>query len=174
MQEIQLINLLSKYSIDCVFVAILDCVIMMAIRRKKRFSHKISGTFPFFIAFLFYFGASLLNIISYEDAIQKSFSAGGLATVIYAVLGGFNKSDEDELKKLLYRILKNVVIEENLTKVTEDIILSLESGVDEALTTIKISDLIRANLSENCDEQQIMLYSCIFIQAFKEYKSKTK
>ena len=173
MQEIQLINLLSKYSVDCVFVAILDCAIMMAIRRKKRFSYKLNGMFPFFIAFLLYFSISLLNVISYDEAIQKSFSAGGLATVIYAVLGGFNKSDEDELKRLLFHILKNVIIEENLVKVTEEIISSLESGVDDALTTIRISDLIRANLSENCDEQQIALYSYIFIQAFKDFKAKT-
>ena len=64
MQEIQLINLLSKYSVDCVFVAILDCAIMMAIRRKKRFSYKLSGMFPFFIGIMFNIGSNITSKIS--------------------------------------------------------------------------------------------------------------
>lgn len=173
MQEIQLLNLLSKYSVDCVFVAILDCFFLIVLKRKKIFSYRASGFFPFFAAFLVYFMLSLIGIFSYEEVISKSFSAGGLATVMYAVFGGFNKSDEDELKKLLTHVLQSVVVEDKLVKVTEDIISSLEDGTDDSLTVIRISDLIRANLSEDCDEQQIMLYSSIFLQTFNKLKSKT-
>lgn len=174
MSEIQLLNLLSKYSVDCVFVAISVFIILLAVKKNNKLPLNTSKILPFLTAFVIYFLLSVFNVFKFEEIVQKSFSAGGLSTILYAVSGGYSLSDEEELKQLLSTLLKNVVTEETLVKVTEDIMKNLSSSDDEKLTAIKISDLIRANLADECDEEKITIYSRIFVNAFNNLKRKTK
>ena len=174
MNEIELFNLLSNYSVDCVFVAIITLFVMLTVKKSKKLPAKLGRILPFLTAFTIYFLLAVVKILTFEEVIQKSFSSGGLSTVLYAFAGGFSTTDEEELKQLLLSILKNVVTEETLVKVTEDIMSNLSSGQDETLTTVKISDLIRANLKGDCDEEKIAIYSRIFINAFNHLKNLTK
>ena len=173
MEEIQILNLLTKYSIDCIFVSLLTSTLLLLLRDKTPKNVSAKKLFPLTLTFIVYFILAILKVISFDEILQKSFCAGGLSTVIYAFFGGYNFTKDEELKQLLLSILKSVVTEETLVKVTDDIITNLCNENDENLITVKISDLIRANLADDCDEDKIKFYSKIFVNAFKNLKNKS-
>ena len=170
----ELVTLLSKYSVDCVATAIFTCVAVFAIKRKLKLPDKANRLLPFCFAFIIYAISALFNLISMDLVISKSMTAGGLATVIYAFCGGYSLSKEEELKKLMSAILKTVVKDEQITKITDEIIQGLNNEHDEGLITVKISDLIRANVTEDVTEEKIRAVATVFIQAYRELSLNKK
>ena len=104
-----------------------------------------------------------------EEVVSKSMTAGGLATVVYAFCGGYSLTKEEELKKLMTTLLKTVVADEHITKVTGEILQGLENSQDDALITVKISDLIRANVTDDVSEEKIRAVANVFVQTYREF-----
>jgi len=145
----ELITILSKYSVDCVATAIFTCVAVFTLKRRLTLPDKANKLLPFGVAFVIYAISALFNLLSMDLVISKSMTAGGLATVIYAFCGGYSLTKEDELKKLMSALLKTVV-------------------KDEHLITVKISDLIRANVTEEVTEEKIRAVATVFIQTYRD------
>ncbi len=164
----ELLTLLSKYSVDCIATAIFTCVAVFAVKRKLKLPDKANRLIPFGFAFFIYATSALFNLISMDVVINKSMTAGGLATVIYAFCGGYSLSKEEELKKLMSTLLKTVVKDEQITKITDEIIQGLNNEQDDGLITVRISDLIRANVTEEVTEEKIRAVATVFIQAYRE------
>ncbi|MBQ7408013.1 MAG: hypothetical protein IJW13_01900 [Clostridia bacterium] len=169
-----LINLLSKYSVDCVATAIFSSFFVYFIKKRASLPDKANRLLPFLAAFAVYSVCATINILSFDQVINKSMTAGGLATVIYAFCGGYSLTGEEELKNLMATVLKNIVTNDKIDQVTHQILNDLLNCNDEQLTTIKISELIRANVSENESEEKIKVVSMIFINAYKQLASKKK
>ena len=168
----ELITLLSKYSVDCIATALFSCFIVFGVRKKLKLPEKANRLLPFGVAFLIYSIATLFNLTTVDEVINKSMTAGGLATVIYAFCGGYSLTKEEELKKLMGTLLKTVVADEQIAKITDEIIQGLESNEDDALKIIKISNLIKANLSEEVTEDEIKAVTAVFVQTYREFANK--
>ena len=56
----------------------------------------------------------------------------------------------------------------NKAKITDEIIQGLNSEEDEHLITVKISDLIRANVTEEVTEEKIRAVATVFIQTYRD------
>ncbi len=164
----ELVTILSKYSVDCVATAIFTCVAVFTLKRRLTLPDKANKLLPFGVAFVIYAISALFNLLSMDLVISKSMTAGGLATVIYAFCGGYSLTKEDELKKLMSALLKTVVKDEHIAKITDEIIQGLNSEEDEHLITIKISDLIRANVTEEVTEEKIRAVATVFIQTYRD------
>ena len=102
----EIINLLSKYSVDCVATAIFGTLIILLIKKHYTLPEKANRLMPFSVAFLVYAVASLFGLIDVSLVMNKSMTAGGLSTVLYAFLGGYSLTKEEELKKLMNTVLK--------------------------------------------------------------------
>ena len=168
----ELITPLSKYSVDCVATALFSCFAVFGVRKKLKLPEKANRLLPFGVAFLIYSIATLFNLTTVDEVINKSMTAGGLATVIYAFCGGYSLTKEEELKKLMGTLLKTVVADEQIAKITDEIIQGLESNEDDALKIIKISNLIKANLSEEVTEDEIKAVTAVFVQTYREFANK--
>lgn len=164
----ELVTILSKYSVDCVATAIFTCVAVFTLKRRLTLPDKANKLLPFGVAFVIYAISALFNLLSMDLVISKSMTAGGLATVIYAFCGGYSLTKEDELKKLMSALLKTVVKDEHIAKITDEIIQGLNSEEDEHLITVKISDLIRANVTEEVTEEKIRAVATVFIQTYRD------
>lgn len=164
----ELVTILSKYSVDCVATAIFTSVAVFTLKRRLTLPDKANKLLPFGIAFVIYAISALFNLLSMDLVISKSMTAGGLATVIYAFCGGYSLTKEDELKKLMSALLKTVVKDEHIAKITDEIIQGLNSEEDEHLITVKISDLIRANVTEEVTEEKIRAVATVFIQTYRD------
>ncbi len=164
----ELVTILSKYSVDCVATAIFTSVAVFTLKRRLTLPDKANKLLPFGVAFVIYAISALFNLLSMDLVISKSMTAGGLATVIYAFCGGYSLTKEDELKKLMSALLKTVVKDEHIAKITDEIIQGLNSEEDEHLITVKISDLIRANVTEEVTEEKIRAVATVFIQTYRD------
>lgn len=172
--QIEIIALLSKYSVDCVATACGVFLALYAFKTRCPLPEKLNQLMPFFMAFGVYCVLALLNKTSFDLVVSKSFTAGGLATIIYAFAGGFNVDSEEELKDLMKAILKKTLTEDNADDVTDRIFSNLSVLDDDNIKTIKISDLIKANLPQNADQDRIMLVSAVFVEAYNRLKTKKK
>ena len=164
----ELVTILSKYSVDCVATAIFTCVAVFTLKRRLTLPDKANKLLPFGVSFVIYAISALFNLLSMDLVISKSMTAGGLATVIYAFCGGYSLTKEDELKKLMSALLKTVVKDEHIAKITDEIIQGLNNEEDEHLITVKISDLIRANVTEEVTEEKIRAVATVFIQTYRD------
>lgn len=174
--QVEIIALLSKYSVDCVATALATLALLLLIKRRKTMPEKINQLLPFCLSFGVYCVAATAGKISVDEVVSKSFTAGGLATVLYAFAGGFKGDEASELKELIKTVLKSVVKDEGLDELTERIFDGLGNKTEDenGLTVIKISELIKANLQEGADAERITLVASVFVKAFEELKSKTK
>lgn len=170
----ELINLLSKYSVDCIASALFSCFLVLTFKKKLKLPEKANRLLPFAVAFVIYTLSSLFNLVKIEEVVNKSMTAGGLATVIYAFCGGYSLTKEEELKKLMSALLKTVVTDEQVSKVTAEIMQGLKEESDDYLVSIKISDLIRANVYEEVTEEKIRAVTSVFIQTYKEFSQNKK
>ena len=170
----EIVTLLSKYSVDCVATAIVCCVLLFAVRKKLKLPDKANRLLPFGFAFAIYAISALFNLIGMDFVISKSMTAGGLATVIYAFCGGYSLSKEEELKKLMSALLKTVVKDEHIAKITDEIMQGLNNSDEESLITVKISDLIRANVNADVSEEKIRAVTTVFIQTYRDFSSGKK
>ena len=169
----ELATILSKYSVDCVATAIVSCIALFAVKSKLKLPDKINRLLPFAFAFGIYSLAALFNLLGMDFVISKSMTAGGLATVVYAFCGGYSLSKEEELKKLMTTLLKTVVKDEHIAKITDEIIQGLNSTDEDSLIAVKISDLIRTNVTGEVTEEKIRAVASIFIQTYRDFSSGT-
>ncbi len=170
----EIINLLSKYSVDCVATAIFSAIIILAVKKNYALPEKANRLLPFLVAFLVYALSSLFNLIDINSVMNKSMTAGGLSTVLYAFLGGYSLTKEEELKKLMNTILKSVLHENQISKVTEEIINGIMSEEDESLITLKISELIKSYSTAEISEEKIYAITTIFVNAYRSLSLKRK
>ena len=170
----EIINLLSKYSVDCVATAIFGAIIILAVKKSYALNEKANRLLPFLVAFLVYAIASLIGLIDISMVMSKSMTAGGLSTVLYAFLGGYSLTKEEELKKLMNTILKSVLHENQIAKVTDEIINGLMSESDNELITVKISELIKSYSANEISEEKVYAITTIFINAYQSLALKTK
>ena len=170
----EIITLLSKYSVDCIATAIVSCVLLFAVKKKLKLPDKANRLLPFGFAFAIYAISALFNLIGMDFVISKSMTAGGLATVIYAFCGGYSLTKEEELKKLMSALLKTVVKDESIAKITDEIMQGLNDNEEESLITVKISDLIRANVNGEVTEEKIRAVATVFIQTYRDFSSEKK
>ena len=170
----EIINLLSKYSVDCVATAIFSAIIILAVKKNYALNEKANRLLPFLVAFLVYATASLIGLIDISAVMSKSMTAGGLSTVLYAFLGGYSLTKEEELKKLMNTILQSVLHENQISKVTDEIINGLMSESDNQLITVKISELIKNHSANEISEEKVYAITTIFVNAYHSLASKTK
>ena len=170
----EIITLLSKYSVDCIATAIVSCVLLFAVKKKLKLPDKANRLLPFGFAFAIYAISALFNLIGMDFVISKSMTAGGLATVIYAFCGGYSLTKEEELKKLMSALLKTVVKDESIAKITDEIMQDLSTADEDSLITIKISDLIRANVDGEITEEKIRAVATVFVQTYRDFSSGEK
>ena len=170
----EIINLLSKYSVDCVATAIFVTIVLLAVKKYYTFPEKANRLLPFLVAFLVYAVASLFSLIEMDSVINKSMTAGGLSTVLYAFLGGYSLTKEEELKKMMNTILKSVLAENQISKVTDEIISGLMNESDDDLITIKISELIKSYSTKETSEEKIYAITTIFVNAYRSLSTKEK
>ena len=170
----EIITLLSKYSVDCIATAIVSCVLLFAVKKKLKLPDKANRLLPFGFAFAIYAISALFNLIGMDFVISKSMTAGGLATVIYAFCGGYSLTKEEELKKLMSALLKTVVKDESIAKITDEIMQDLSTADEDSLITIKISDLIRANVDGEITEEKIRAVATVFVQTSRDFSSGEK
>ena len=170
----ELITLLSKYSVDCIATAVVSCVLLFAVKKKLKLPDKANRLLPFGFAFAIYAISALFNLIGMDFVISKSMTAGGLATVIYAFCGGYSLTKEEELKKLMSALLKTVVKDESIAKITDEIMQDLSTADEDSLITIKISDLIRANVDGEITEEKIRAVATVFVQTYRDFSSGEK
>lgn len=171
----QIITFLSKHSVDCIFVAFIDCILTYFIKKKvKTLPSNLNRVLPFIISLFIYLTYALIFNQESEIAIKNSMSAGGLATVIYALIGGFSNSTEQQLTTLFTTLLKNFVAKENIDGLLKNIMLSLYENDNDKLVTIRISDLIKSNLTENADSESIKFVCKLFVNEYNKIKQKTK
>ena len=170
----EIVTLLSKYSVDCIATAIVSCVLLFAVKKKLKLPDKANRLLPFGFAFAIYAISALFNLIGMDFVISKSMTAGGLATVIYAFCGGYSLTKEEELKKLMSALLKTVVKDESIAKITDEIMQDLSTADEDSLITIKISDLIRANVDGEITEEKIRAVATVFVQTYRDFSSGEK
>lgn len=168
----ELISLLSKYSVDCIATALFSCFAILAVKKRFKLPEKANRLLPFGFSFAVYALASILNMISVSEVVSKSMTAGGLSTVLYAFCGGYSLTKEEELKKLMSTLLKTVIADEQVSKITNEILSDLKSEEDEFLITVKISTLIKANVTPDVSEEQIRAITSVFIQTYREFSYK--
>ena len=171
--QIEIITLLSKYSVDCVATAIAVFFTLYLVKKKYSPPEKLNQLLPFCLSFAVYCVLAALKKLSFDDTVSKSFTAGGLATVLYAFAGGYAATGEEELKELMKTLLKNVVKDDNVSCVTQSIINDFKAPCD-GLKTIRISDLIKANLKEDADKDRVELGCSVFIRAYQKNKARKK
>lgn len=173
--QVEIVALLSKYSVDCVATALTVFIVLLLIKKKRSVPEKINQLLPFCLAFAVYCVTAALGKISGDEVVAKSFTAGGLATVLYAFAGGFNGDKTEDLKDLIKTVLKSMVKDETADDLTERIFDKFrEEGTDEdGLIAVKISELIKANLRDDADADRIALVAAVFVKAFEELKGKT-
>ena len=163
----EIINLLSKYSVDCVATAIFGTFIILIVKKNYALPEKANRLMPFLVAFLVYTVASLFGLIDISIVMNKSMTAGGLSTVLYAFLGGYSLTKEGELKKLMNTVLKSVLHENQIAKVTDEIISGLMTESDDSLVTVKISELIKSYSTTEISEEKVYAITTIFVNAYR-------
>ena len=94
--------------------------------------------------------------------------------MIYAFCGGYSLTKEEELKKLMSALLKTVVKDESIAKITDEIMQDLSTADEDSLITIKISDLIRANVDGEITEEKIRAVATVFVQTYRDFSSGEK
>ena len=174
--QIELVALLSKYSIDCVATAIVVFLVLFLLKKRCSPPERLNQLLPFCLAFAVYCVAAAIGKISTDIVVSKSFTAGGLATVLYAFAGGFAVREEDELKNMLKLVLRTIVSEDESDALADKIFNDLDNIAKDSdgLKTIRISDMIKAYLPSDADAEKIEYVSAVFIRAFDQLKSKTK
>jgi hypothetical protein len=68
-------------------------------------------------------------------------------------------------------LLKTVVKDEHIAKITEEIMQGLNSTDEDSLITVKISDLIRANVNGDVSEEKIRAVATVFIQTYRDFSA---
>ncbi len=171
--QIEIITLLSKYSVDCVATAISVFFILYIIKKKFSPPEKLNQLLPFCLSFAVYCVLAAMGKLPFNETVSKSFTAGGLATVLYAFAGGFSSTSEEELKELMKSLLKNVVKDDNVSVVTQSILNDFKSkAYSGELKTIRISDLIKSNLKEGASSKDVDFICSVFIKAYEKLKTQ--
>lgn len=174
--QVELIALLSKYSVDCVATALVVFMVMYLIKKKCNPPDKLNQLLPFCLSFAVYCVAAALGKFTTDLVVSKSFTAGGLATMLYAFSGGYSTYDRD-IREMLVNILKTLTDNDSAESLADKILddLSALSNEDDGLKTVRISDLIKSQLSDDADAEQVKFVSAVFVHAFDKLSaSKTK
>lgn len=176
MVETKIAEILAKYSAPVAVAAILANVIMFAIKKRVKIPRRLNSVMPFVASIIICFAAFPLAGGNIEEVAKNAITAGGLASVLYSVTGGYYSEEEDELKKLLSTLLKNVVPADKIEQTVSDLWASVnDAESDEKLITVRIGDLIKKNLNGETDCEKVELVTAVFIQAWHKLKSeKTK
>ncbi len=173
--QTELVTLLSKYSVDSIAVALAVFLVLYLVKRRCNPPTKLNRLLPFCFAFAVYCVAAAVGKITAETIVSKSFTAGGLATVLYSFSGGLNTDEESEIRRLVKTVLSalsgSAASDELADRILDDL---ASSDTDDGLKTIRISDLIRAHLPEDADPEKIQFISAIFVRAFENLKSGSK
>lgn len=174
--QTELVTLLSKYSVDSIAVAIAVFLVLYLVKRRLNPPTKLNRLLPFCFAFAVYCVAASVGRITVEAIVSKSFTAGGLATVLYSFSGGLACDKESEIKRLVKTVLSALSGSATPDELADKILSDLASTDtdDDGLKTIRVSDLIRAHLPEGTDPEKIRFISAIFVRAFENLKAKSK
>lgn len=159
-------NLLSKYSATTAAIALIDCLILFIIKNKIAGAGKLNSVIPFAIAIVLSLAVCPFTGGDIEAAAKDALTAGGLSTVLYSLIGGFNPTEEAQLKGLMARLLKGVVADDEAKKIIEEIFRSADEDSSGELIIIKVSDLIEKNLAGCTDPDKIKLVTDVFVKAF--------
>ena len=174
--QTELVTLLSKYSVDSIAVALAVFLVLYLVKRRCNPPTKLNRLLPFCFAFAVYCVAAAAGKITAETIVSKSFTAGGLATVLHSFSGGLNTDEESEIRRLVKTVLSalsgSAASDELADRILDD--LASSDTDDDGLKTIRISDLIRAHLPEDADPEKIQFISAIFVRAFENLKSRSK
>ncbi|MDY4186815.1 MAG: hypothetical protein SOX77_03010 [Candidatus Borkfalkiaceae bacterium] len=175
MIENKITEILAKYSAPIAVAAILANVIMFLIKKRLKIPRRINSVLPFVSSIIICFLAFPLAGGNLEEVAKNAITAGGLASVLYSVTGGYYSEEEDELKKLLATLLKNVVPADKIEEAVGDLWQSVnDSESDESLITVKISDLIKKYLNGEADGEKVELVTAVFVQAWHKLKAENK
>lgn len=176
MVETKIAEILAKYSAPIAVAAILSNAVLFVIKKRVKIPRRLNSVMPFVASILICFLAFPVTGGSLEEVAKNAITAGGLASVLYSVTGGYYCEEDEELKKLLSTLLKNVVPADKIEEVVCDLWQSVnDHESDESLITVKISDLIKKNLNGDVSNEKVELVTAVFIQAWHKLKSeKTK
>lgn len=159
-------NVLSKYSAITAAIALVDFIIIFAIKSKFSVPEKLNSVIPFAIAMLLAIIALPFSGGDLEIAVKDALTSGGLATVLYSITGGFNPAEEEQIKKLLCKLLKDAGCEEEADETVEQLLNSLGKDPDDELVVVTVSSLIEKKLDGSQDKNRVALVTEVFVQAF--------
>ena len=148
---------------------------MFLIKKRLKIPRRLNSVLPFVSSIIICFLAFPLAGGNLEEVAKNAITAGGLASVLYSVTGGYYSEEEDELKKLLATLLKNVVPADKIEEAVGDLWQSVnDSESDESLITVKISDLIKKYLNGESGGEKVELVTAVFVQAWHKLKAENK
>lgn len=176
MVETKIAEILAKYNAMVAVIAIIANAVLFIVKKKVALPHRLNSVMPFVAAIALCFCIYPFMGLEIEEIAKNAITAGGLASVLYSVTGGYYSEEKEALKKLLGVLLKNVVSEDKIDGVIADFFAeaSISGEASESLITVKISDLIKKNLAEQADESRVELVTTIFVQAWHKLKAQTK
>ena len=173
--ETKITEILARYSAPIAVAAILANVIMFLIKKRFKIPRRLNSVLPFASSIIICFLAFPLAGGNLEEVAKNAITAGGLASVLYSVTGGYYSEEEDELKKLLATLLKNVVPADKIDEAVGDLWQSVnDRESDESLITVKISDLIKKYLNGESSGEKVELVTAVFVQAWHKLKAENK
>lgn len=176
MIETKIAEILAKYNATVAVIAIIADALLFIVKKKAALPRRLNSVMPFVAAIALSFCIYPFMGIEMEEIAKNAITAGGLASVLYSVTGGYYSEEKEDLKKLLRVLLKNVVSEDKIDNVIADFFAEalLSGEQSESLITIKISDLIKKNLATQAEEGRVELVTAIFVQAWHKLKAQTK
>lgn len=177
MVETKIAEILAKYNAMIAVIAILANALLFVLKKKVALPRRLNSVMPFVAAIVLSFCIYPFMGVAVEEIAKNAITAGGLASVLYSVTGGYYSEEKEDLKKLLGVLLKNIVSEDKIDGVIADFFEGTNDCFgenSESLITVKISDLIKKNLCDQADEERVELVTTIFVQAWHKLKAQTK
>lgn len=177
MVETKIAEILAKYNAMIAVIAILANALLFVLKKKAALARRLNSVMPFVAAIVLSFCIYSFMGVAVEEIAKNAITAGGLASVLYSVTGGYYSEEKEDLKKLLGVLLKNIVSEDKIDGVIADFFEGTNDCFgenSESLITVKISDLIKNNLCDEADEERVELVTTIFVQAWHKLKAQTK
>ncbi len=175
MIETKIAEILEKYDATIAVVAILSNLVLFILKKKITIPRRLNSFMPFVAAIALCFCIYPFAGAGVEQIAKNAVTAGGLASVLYSLTGGYYSEEKEDLKKLLSELLKNVVSADKIDEIICDFFddASLKNS-NEQLIIVKVSDLIKKNLNGDVSEDRVELVTAVFVEAWKKLTKQTK
>lgn len=154
MQEINIVNLLSKASGEIVVCACIACAVSFIIKKFSKLSNKSFIILSFIIGACIYFlvATILLDNALYID-FANSATCGALSGAVSLFVKRFAFMDNQDIKKQLQDLLSSIVLSEQLDEIVDNILQKLAG--EKSVTKDGLKEILRSNLNATISEEEL-------------------